>query len=101
MKTIPMRELTRELIALALPAHYEMTGGGCGTILIGDENNDGLVPYLIGPSDYYSATSFEGDPIVWSVEQGEVYHFANEVQFDTVQELAQIIANDYRREVGV
>lgn len=100
MKTIPMRELTRELIALDLSAEYVMSGGGCGTIFIGEPDDEGLYPYLVGPSDYYSATSFEGDPIAWSIEQGEVYHFANEVQFDTVQELAQIIANDYRREVG-
>jgi hypothetical protein len=55
--TISMTELTDALNKLNLKAEYLMSGGGCGTIYIGEPDAEGYYPYAVGPSNYYDATA--------------------------------------------
>lgn len=99
METVKMDELTAELIALGLPARYEMTGGWVGTILIGDEDEEGRAEFAIGPSAYLSATAYL-DEICWGVDGGEFARYAEGGNWADEKELALAIISDYRREVG-
>lgn len=51
---ISMTEVTAELDSLGIEAKYLHSGGGCGTVYIGDVDAAGMYEYALGPSDYRS-----------------------------------------------
>jgi hypothetical protein len=54
--TVSMTALNMELQTLGLTARYVHSGGGCGTIYIGEADTAGMFEYAVGPSDYRSNT---------------------------------------------
>lgn len=54
--TVSMTALNMELQTRGLTAQYVHSGGGCGTIYIGDADAAGMFEYAVGPSDYRSNT---------------------------------------------
>lgn len=86
---INMRDLTTQLLSLGIKAEYIMSGGGCGTIYIGDANEDGFYSYAIGPSNYSTGMTTLED-LVWGIDGDENNFFT--VNSST---LAMLIATHY------
>ena len=97
---INMDQLTEKLRKLGLNANYYMSGGGCGTIYIGEANEEGFFPFGVGPSSYYEGTAHI-EELNWGLDDK-----SGEAPFHTVEEaicvedLAKVIFNDYQKEMG-
>jgi hypothetical protein len=95
-----MEELTTELRRLNLDANYYMSGGGCGTIYIGEADEEGFFHFAIGPSSYGNA---EGDieELSWGKDDksGKAPYFQTSKHV-SIPLLAEIILGDYQREMG-
>ena len=52
MNTVNMKELTATLQDLGHKAIFTHSGGGCGTIYIGEANSEGMYEWAVGPSSY-------------------------------------------------
>jgi hypothetical protein len=89
MNTINMNELTRVLNAKGIPATYQMSGGGCGTIYAGRIDRDGYYECAVGPSVFYTGEAVIGD-LCYSKdgEEGEIYYVK---EGQTVSEIAEEI----------
>lgn len=61
MKRISLIEVTEHLQAQGVKAQFAHTGGGNGTILIGDGDGNGFYDYACGPAYYDDGMSWEVD----------------------------------------
>lgn len=69
--TISMTKLTKILEQKGIKAQFCMSGGNCGTIYIGEFNQDGYAEFAIGPSNYSLDEAYFGE-ICWGKDdQGE------------------------------
>jgi hypothetical protein len=88
--TVSMTALTTELQALGLAAQYLHSGGGCGTIYLGDADAVGMYEYAIGPSDYRSKTGRSDELNCGRDGEYDVTYLSDVTPF-TPQALAQVI----------
>lgn len=61
MKEVSLIEVTNLLQKKGVDAHYTHTGGGCGTIVFGEYDEDGFYEFVCGPSSYYTGLAWDGD----------------------------------------
>lgn len=88
--TVSMTALNMELQTLGLTAQYVHSGGGCGTIYIGDANAAGFFEYAVGPSAYRSNTGSSDELNVGRDGESEAIYLSNVRPF-TAQAVAQAI----------
>jgi hypothetical protein len=97
---INMEELTTELRRLNLDANYYMSGGGNGTIYIGEADEEGFFHFAIGTSQYSTATAYL-EELFWGRDDksGQAPYFQTSKHV-SIPLLAEIILGDYQREMG-
>lgn len=97
MNTIKMSELTRELQERGINARFEMSGGNCGTIYLGEVNAEGFAEFAIGPSNY-SLDEVYFEELCWGVdgEESATYYTGTPADF-TPAKVADLIATDYEK----
>ena len=97
MKTMKMTELTEELKAKGIKAIFEMSGGNCGTIYLGEFNEEGYAEFAIGPSNY-SLDEVYFEELCWGVdgEESATYYTGTPEDF-TPAKVADLIATDYEK----
>lgn len=97
MKTMKMSELTKELRERNIKATFEMSGGNCGTIYLGEFNEEGCAEFAIGPSNYSLDEAYLGD-LCWGVdgEESATYYTGTPEDF-TPAKVADLIATDYEK----
>lgn len=61
MKEISLIEVTEILQEKGIKAQFAHTGGGCGTLLIGEGDENGFFDYACGPAYYDNGMSFPVD----------------------------------------
>ena len=94
---IKMSELTKELNAKGIKATFEMSGGGVGTIYIGEANADGFYEFAVGAGSY-GADEIYFEEICWGVDGSEeATYYTGSVEDFTPAKVADLIANDYRK----
>jgi hypothetical protein len=87
---VSMTALTTELQALGLAAQYLHSGGGCGTVYIGDADAAGMYEYAVGPSDYRSNTGRSDELNCGRDGENDATYLSDVTPF-TPQALAQVI----------
>ena len=96
MNTISMTKLSELLTDKGIKNTFEMSGGNCGTIYIGDFDSEGYAEYAVGPSNYSADEAYFGD-FCWGVDGSEVanYFEGSEADFNEAN-LANLIFNDFQ-----
>lgn len=92
-----MSELTKELNTKGLKATFEMSGGGVGTIYIGEVSADGFYEFAVGAGSY-GADEIHPQEICWGVDGSEeaTYYTGTPEDF-TPEKVADLIESDYRK----
>lgn len=96
--TISMTKLTKLLNEKGIKANFDMTGGNCGTIYMGEFDKDGRAEFAIGPSNYRDDVAYFGD-FCWGLDddgESTPFTFEGNEEFFTEEILADHIANDYK-----
>lgn len=93
MSTINLREVTAELNLRGIPATYEMSGGGCGTIYAGMKGADGFYECAIGPSSFATGEALL-EEVCWSRDGEYVAIFTPEKGCGSVRHIVDKIQKD-------
>lgn len=89
--TVSMTALNMELQTLGLTARYVHSGGGCGTIYIGEADAAGMFEYAVGPSDYRSNTGRSDELNVGRDGESDAGFFVFNIRPFTAKEVAAAI----------
>lgn len=90
-------ELTNELNARGIKAVFCMSGGGVGTIYLGEYDKEGNYEFAVGPASY-SADELWAEETCWGVDGSEeATYYEGTVEDFTPAKVAELIANDYRK----
>lgn len=89
--TVSMTALNMELQTLGLTARYVHSGGGCGTIYIGEADTAGMFEYAVGPSDYRSNTGRSDELNVGRDGESDAGFFVFNIRPFTAKEVAAAI----------
>lgn len=92
MSTISMTKLTELLKEHGQKAEYLMSGGGVGTIYIGEFDEEGNAEYAIGPSDYY-ANEGESAELCWGRDGDDGIYYQGTEQDFTEEKIASAVIN--------
>lgn len=98
MKTISMTKLTKLLQEKEIKAEFCMSGGNCGTIYLGEFDQDGQAEFAIGPSNYGLDEAYYGD-ICWGKDdhgESDPFYFEGDENLFTEEILASYIIEDYK-----
>lgn len=91
-------ELTAELNQRGIKAQFFMSGGGCGTIYIGEANAEGDYEYAVGPADY-ACDELYAEGTCWGVDGSEeATYYSGKAEDFTPAKVAELIINDYKKE---
>lgn len=92
-----MSELTKELQERGIKARFEMSGGNCGTIYLGEVNAEGFAEFAVGCGNY-SLDEIYLDDTCWGVDGQEsaTYYTGTPADF-TPAKVADLIATDYEK----
>lgn len=95
--TMRMSELTEVLRSKNIEAVFEMSGGGIGTIYIGDYDKEGNYEFAVGPSSFFDDEAYY-EEICWGVDGSEeaTYYTGTPEDF-TPEKVADLIESDYRK----
>ena len=99
MTTMKMSELTEELKAKGIKAVFVMSGGNCGTIYLGEFNEEGYAEFAIGCGNYSMDEIRLGDTCWGKDDDGEseaTYYTGTPEDF-TPAKVADLIATDYEK----
>jgi len=95
--TISMIKLSELLNEKGIKANFEMSGGNCGTIYIGEFNKEGYAEFAVGPSSYSQDSAHYKD-FYWGLDddgESDGFRFEGAKSLFTEVILADRIANDY------
>ena len=100
MKEISMQEITQKLLNKNIKAEFIMSGGGFGTIYIGEADNEGYYEMAVGPSDFVDGIAYFQE-LCWGIDGRSEATYAeavlNEEDF-TAENVADLIAQEYKKE---
>lgn len=102
MKTINLKDVNNLLIAKGIKSEFVMSGGGCGTIYLGEYDSQGYADFAVGPCDFINGeTSWED--LNWGVDGSDFATYAHKIISEeefNAETIASCVAFAYYNRIG-
>ena len=91
MKTISMIKTAEILKEKGIKADFYMSGGNCGTIYIGEFDQEGNAEFSVGPSSFIDDEAYLGE-VCWGIDglDDAFYYEGSEEDF-TEEKVAELV----------